>query len=167
MQTELARSMERLRLKGYEAPFFASYRLTEERHLELSGRHGAIFGDRERRDGDLFVDVRVGSYLLDSSLPDENTVVIGGPDEGPTWFAPKEAPLDGDPIALRNALWLATDEKYKEALAGYLKKRSKAIYRDEDPDRAPSFSHEIPVEKVGPILPFPWTEPFGAPPSGR
>ena len=60
LQRELARSF-----KGYEAPFFASYRLTDLRHLELSCRYGAIFGDRERRDSDLFVDVRVGNYDLD------------------------------------------------------------------------------------------------------
>ncbi|HYG69009.1 MAG TPA: metallopeptidase TldD-related protein, partial [Anaeromyxobacteraceae bacterium] len=62
--------------------------------------------------------------------------------EGPSWWAPKEAPLDGDPAALRNVLWLLTDEKYKEALASYLKKKGRDVYRQDDPKRAPSFSRE-------------------------
>jgi len=156
MQAEIARSMERLRLPGFEPPFFIAYRITDEVRLDLSGRSGAVFVDRERRDSDLQVDLRVGSYDFDSSAGDETTIVLGGGDDGPTWYAPKEAPLDDDPVALRNALWLATDEKYKEALATYLKKRSKAVYLVEEQDRPASFSREEPAQHVDPPLPFPF-----------
>lgn len=156
MQAEVSRSMERLRLPGFEAPFFLAYRITEEVHVDLAGRYGAIFTDRERRNGDVQVDLRVGSYDFDSSAPEENSIMLGGGDEGPTWYAPKEAPLDGDTTALRNALWLATDEKYKAALATYLKKRSKAVYREEEQDRPSSFSHEAAAEHVDAPLPFPF-----------
>ncbi len=156
MQAEISRSMDRLRLPGYEAPFFVAYRITDDVDLEVAGRYGAIFADRERRDSDLHVDLRVGSYEFDSSSPDQTVFVLGGPDDGPTWYAPKDAPLDGDSTALRNALWLATDEKYKEALSTYLKKKSKAVYREDEKDRPASFSREVKAQQVDAPLPFPF-----------
>ncbi|WP_404800936.1 TldD/PmbA family protein [Anaeromyxobacter oryzae] len=158
MRAELARSMERLRLKGYEAPYFLSYQVVDVSKQDLTGRYGAIFDDHPRRDRNLLVDLRVGSYAFDSSGPEEATIVIGGGggDDGPTWYAPKDAPVDGDVTALRNALWLATDERYKEALSAYFKKKSKAVYREEEPDRAPSFSREAPVHHVDAPRPFPF-----------
>ncbi len=154
MRAELGRSLQRLRLQDYQAPFYVAYRVIDEHHLELGGRYGALFEDRDRQARQLHVDLRVGSYNLDSSCPEEATLSLDG--DGPTWTAPRQAPLDGDATALRNALWLATDERYKEALASYFKKRSKAVYRADDPDRAPSFSHEAPAEHVDPPLPFPF-----------
>ena len=56
--------------------------------------------------------------------------------DGPSWVAPRDAPLDPDPAALRNALWLVTDERYKEALSNFLKKRSRDVYREEAEPRA-------------------------------
>ena len=148
MEAELSRSMERLRLKGYEPPYFASYQVVDVARIDLSAKYGALFDDRDRRDRSLSVDLRVGSYDLDSSAREDDALVLGGGNDGPTWYAPKDAPLDGDPVALRNALWLATDEKYKEALATYFKKKSKAVYRQDEGERAPSFSREAKVEHL-------------------
>jgi predicted Zn-dependent protease len=154
MRAELTRSMERLRLAGYEAPYFLSYQVKDVTRLEVSGRFGAIFEDASHRDRSLFVDLRVGSYAFDSSGDDENTMVLGP--SGPSWYAPKEAPLDGDPAALRNALWLATDERYKEALSSYFKKKSRDVFRQDEPDRAASFTREQPAGHVDAPRPFPF-----------
>jgi len=154
MTAELTRSAERLRLAGHDAPYFVSYQVKDVTRHEVAGRYGAVFEDAARRDRNLFVDVRVGSYELDSSGPDEQAIVLGG--EGPTWYAPKDAPLDGDAAALSNALWLATDERYKEALASYFKNRSRDVYREAEKDRAPSFSRERPARQVEPPRPFPF-----------
>src|SRR5512138_1559763 len=154
MTAELSRSTERLRLTGYEAPYFVSYQVKDVTRFEIAGRYGAIFDDETRRDRNLYVDLRVGSYAFDSSGADDGSIVLGG--DSPSWYAPKDAPLDGDTTALRNALWLATDERYKEALASYFKKKSREVYRAADPDRAPSFSREQPVRHVDPARPFPF-----------
>ena len=146
MGQESARSMERLRLTGYEAPYFLSYQLKELWRHEVSGRYGAVFEDEDRRERKLLVDVRVGSYAFDSSGRDDLSMFL--PQEGQTWFAPREAPLEDDPQALRNALWIVTDEKYKEALSTYFKKKSKGVYRSDDTDRAPSFTREPPRRHV-------------------
>jgi predicted Zn-dependent protease len=122
--------------------------------IDVDGRYGALFDDSRRRDRNLLVDVRVGSYELDSSAPEEPVMILGG--EAPSWYAPREAPLDGDPDALRAALWLATDERYKEALQTWFKKRAREVTREEEPDRAPSFSREAPERHVDATLPFPF-----------
>ncbi|HVI93548.1 MAG TPA: metallopeptidase TldD-related protein [Anaeromyxobacter sp.] len=157
MEQEGARSMQRLRLAGYEPPFFLSYQLKDQQHEEVSGRFGAVSDDVSRRDRRVQVDVRVGSYDLDSSSRDDVLMFLGS--EGQTWSAPRDAPLDDDPQALRNALWLITDEKYKEALSSYFKKKSKGVYRADEADRAPSFTREPAQRHVDPIRRFTFDRP--------
>ncbi len=152
MTAEVGRSMERLRIPGYDPPYFLSYQVKETSSSEIGVRFGAIFEDRSRRDRKLQADLRVGSYDLDSSGSDALGMLLGH--EGQTWFAPKDAPLDDDPMALRNALWLVTDERYKEALASYFKKKSRGVYRGDDAERAASFSREAAQRHVDPPLPF-------------
>jgi predicted Zn-dependent protease len=154
MQAELARSMERLRLKDYEAPYFIGYQVKDYRQREVSGRYGALFSRVEQRDRKLYVDVRVGSYDFDSSgnpmdvLLDESAL--------PNYQTRKDGPLDDDPRALSNALWLVTDEKYKAALASYLKKRSRRVYQVEGAERAGSFTREEPARFIQDPAPFTW-----------
>jgi predicted Zn-dependent protease len=153
MQSELGRSMDRLRIDGYEAPYFLSYQVKETRSEVIAGRFGAIYQDDSRMSRRAFVDLRVGSYQLDSSGRDDGTSFLGS--EGQTYFASREAPVDDDPEALRNTLWLLTDERYKEALSSWFKKKSRGVYRADDPERAPSFSREDPQSHVDAPAPFP------------
>jgi predicted Zn-dependent protease len=154
MRAELARSMERLRIDGYEAPYFLSYQVKESRSEVVAGRYGSVYQDDGRRARRAFVDVRVGSYELDSSGRDDGASFLGT--EGQTYFASREAPLEDDPQALRNTLWLLTDERYKESLSSWFKKKSRGVYRADDPERAPSFSREEPRSAVDPPAPFPF-----------
>ena len=77
------------------------------------------------------VTVRVGDYKTDSS---------GGRGDG----ALELAALDDDPIALRSALWAATDTAYKSALAAYAQKQA-ALKQVQTPPQADDFSHEKPL----------------------
>ncbi len=154
MAEELERSTARLTLEGYERPYFIGYQLREVASHEVSGRYGAVMDDLSRRDRTLYVEVRVGSHQLDSSGRAEDVLVLGP--EQPSWYAPKDAPLDDDPQALRSALWLLTDERYKEALASWFKKRSRQVYQRDDPSRAASFSREPPSLHQDPPRPFPF-----------
>jgi len=152
LQAELSRSMARLRIDGYEAPYFLSYQVKEQRSEVVSARFGALFEDDGRRQRKVLVDLRVGSYELDSSGRDETSMFLGT--EGQTWFAPRDAPLEDDPVALRNALWLLTDERYKEALSSWFKKKGRGVYRAEEADRPSSFSRELPQRHVDPTTPL-------------
>jgi len=110
MGEELQRAHQSLQLRGHEAPYFISYAVRGIDTQEVGAKYGALFIDRVRHDKRLQVDVRVGSYQFDNTGPAELFDLDG--DSG--YSAGREAPLDDDPAALRNALWLLTDETYKK-----------------------------------------------------
>ncbi len=74
MSAELARSTERLRLQGYEAPYFVSYQVKDLSRHELAGRYGAIFEDTTRRDRNLYVEVELPGL----KMSDLELLVSGG-----------------------------------------------------------------------------------------
>jgi len=145
---ELERSQRDLHLRDHQAPYFLSYAVRGSSAQEVGAKYGSIFFDHQRSERRLQVDVRVGSYQLDNSGGGGEMFDLDGADSG--YQAGREAPLDDDPAALRNALWLLTDEAYKKSLSAYLKKKGKEVYRPDDPDRPPSFSRERPSVEVGP-----------------
>ncbi|MFN7130818.1 MAG: TldD/PmbA family protein [Myxococcales bacterium] len=151
MQLELSRARDNLKLGGYEAPYYIGYQLKDYEQHQVSGRYGAIFSDESGRDRKLYVDVRVGSYELDNSGGDPLEVDFSTMNN---YATRKDAPLDDDARALRTALWLITDEKYKAALAGYLKKRSRQVYEVEQKEKAVSFTKETPQKYVQPPVAF-------------
>lgn len=148
MTEELERNQQQLKLKDHEAPYFISYQLKDSEQTNLIARYGAVFLDDTRRERKLFVDVRVGSYDFDNSGPEEYEYYYY-PDAAyrpVTYVTNRDAPLDDSPLALRTALWLLTDNRYKAALSQLLKKKSENVYVVEDPKRPPSFSREKPVQ---------------------
>src|SRR3989449_3751009 len=151
MAEELERAHKSLQLRGHEAPYFLSYAVRGMDTEEIGAKYGAVFIDRHRRDKRLQVDVRVGSYQFDNTGSQE-MFEFEGADSG--YSAGREAPLDDDPSALRNALWLLTDETYKKSLAAFLKKKGKQVYRPDDPETPPSFSREEPRVSVDPLLAY-------------
>ncbi|MFN0061172.1 MAG: TldD/PmbA family protein [Myxococcaceae bacterium] len=152
MERELARSVQKLSLGEHRPPYFVSYQLKDVRHVELSSRYGALFDDESYRNRSLFVDVRVGDYSFDNSQEDEGEFSFSL--KPVSYQARKEGPLDDDAMALRTALWLATDEQYKGALANYLKKKGDEVYNVADPKRPSSFSREKPERFVEPAPTF-------------
>ncbi|WP_434381193.1 TldD/PmbA family protein [Melittangium boletus] len=153
MAEELQRNQQQLKLRNHEAPYFISYQLKDTDQAVLIARYGSIFLDDTSRHRRLYVDTRVGAYDFDNSGPEEYAF-YGAP--GTSYVVNKDGPLDDSPLALRTALWLATDEKYKASLSQLLKKKGEHVYMVEDPNRPPSFSREKPVRSVQPPLAFPF-----------
>jgi predicted Zn-dependent protease len=131
MLTELERSMSQLQLKGFEKPFFIQYRIEDVDNFETKAEFGSSEGSLRTRQRVARVTVRVGDYKTDNS---------GGRGDG----ALQLAALDDDPIALRSALWSATDQAYKNALAAYAQKQA-ALKQVQTPPQADDFSREKPV----------------------
>ncbi|HEY7957659.1 MAG TPA: TldD/PmbA family protein [Polyangia bacterium] len=157
MQEELSRAMHRLRLPGYEAPYFIAYSVRDYDTHEITARYGGVISHNQAHNRQAYVEVRVGSYQLDNTSSDRQ---LQFDMEDPDAYEPgTDAPLDDDPEALRGTLWLLTDAKYKQALAAYAKKRGRlATSVVEDAD-LPSFSHEQPSRHADPITPFHFAEP--------
>jgi hypothetical protein len=131
MLEELDRSQSQLQLKGFEKPFFIQYRIEDVQSYQTKAEFGASEGSSRAHQRVARVTVRVGDYQTDSS---------GGRGDG----ALQLAAVDGDPIALRSALWAATDQAYKSALSAYAQKQA-ALKQVQTPPQADDFSHEKPL----------------------
>jgi len=131
MLAELDRSMSQLQLQGFAKPFFIQYRVEDLDNFDTRSEFGATEGSTRAHERIARVTVRVGDYKTDSS---------GGRGDG----AIELASLDDDPIAIRSALWMATDEAYKNALAAYAQKQA-ALKQVQTPPQADDFSHEKPI----------------------
>lgn len=157
LRLELDRAVKALKIGENEPPFYVGLQAKELDSRQVSARYGALFENHRRRHRELYADVRVGSYALDST-PDSDGLGFDFDFDEQAWEPEKRLPLDDDPRALRTAVWLLVDAKYKKALSTYLSKRGKAVYKPDDPDRAPSFSREPVVSFVEAPKPFPFND---------
>jgi predicted Zn-dependent protease len=131
MLAELDRSKADLQLKGFEKPFFIEYRIDEVDAFETKAEFGATEGSTHAHQRIARVTVRVGDYKTDSS---------GQRGDG----ALQLASLGDDPVAIRSALWQATDQAYKEALDAYAQKQAE-LKQVQTPPQADDFSKEKPI----------------------
>jgi predicted Zn-dependent protease len=134
MLEELDRSKSQLQLPGFQKPFFIQYRIEDVDNFQTKAEFGAGEGSQRSHQRVARVTVRVGDYKIDSS---------GGRGDGSLELAG----LDNDPIAMRSALWTATDEAYKSALAAYAQKQA-ALKQVQTPPQADDFSQEKPVIRL-------------------
>jgi len=118
LHDELQRSKDRLVLPGQQRPYFIEYRLLDLDERVISAEFGALLTSGTTRNRFMSVDVRVGNYKLDSS----NFLSA----EGFRGFLGSTGTvgIDRDYDSLRQDLWLATDQAYKEALDSYSNKQA-------------------------------------------
>lgn len=109
MHDEMNRSMSRLHTADLGKPFFISYRLLDVDQKVVVADFGALVSSTTTRNRFMLVEVRMGDYHIDSS----NFVTSGGfqGSIGPAG----QVGIDGDYYSLRQDLWLATDQAYKQA----------------------------------------------------
>jgi predicted Zn-dependent protease len=131
MLAEMDRSLNQLQLKDFEKPFFIQYRIEDVDSYETKAEFGATEGGQRNHERIARITVRVGNYKADSS---------GGRGDGSLQLSA----LDDDPIAIRSALWAATDQAYKSALAAYAQKQA-ALKQVQTPPQADDFSKEKPI----------------------
>jgi len=131
MLEEMDRSKADLQLKGFEKPFYIQYRIEDVDTFETKAEFGASEGSQRGDRRIARITVRVGDSKTDSS---------GGRGDGSLQLVG----LDNDPIAVRSALWTATDQAYKSALAAYAQKQA-ALKQVQTPPQADDFSKETPA----------------------
>ncbi len=140
MRQELDRSFHGLRMENYEEPYFISFQHWDIEEVSIVATLGAVFEDSSNRSARYDVDVRVGDFNLDNSEDqDADFEVLER-------YRPSlRAPLDEIPAALRHALWLASDFRYKQALMSYNRVRGRRVFDSDQTVEVPSFSRERPV----------------------
>lgn len=149
MKEELHRSMKRLVIKEEKRPYFISYLLIDRKSFSTSARLGALTSSDDDRFRFLNVCVRIGDYKFDN-IPSSDELYPFDPKEmeDNKEYMKVPIPLQDDPKALRHALWLLTDLRYKKALRQYSKKEGKRA-REVEEERSDDFSKEEPVRYIG------------------
>ena len=155
MRDEMARSKARLELNipGTNQPvkpYYVEYRLLDLDFKEVVAQFGTLLSSQHSRQRFMDVEARVGNYKLDSSN------FIG--DEGFRGFigSTGSVGIDRDYDSLRQDLWIATDQAFKEAVEAYSRKQAylSSLARQSDID---DFSKAQPVTIVEPLVTPDWT----------
>jgi TldD protein len=155
MRDEMARSKARLELQIPPSnepvrPYFIEYRLLDMDIREISAEFGALVSSTHNRTRIMNVEARVGDYKLDSSnfISDEGFRGFIGP-QGTVG-------IDRDYNSLRQDLWIATDQAFKEAVETYSRKQAylSSLARPSDID---DFSRVQVVQHVDPLDNSDWS----------
>jgi predicted Zn-dependent protease len=155
MRDEMERSKTRLELKipGTDQPvrpYYVEYRLLDLDFREISGEFGTLLNSNHSRSRFMNVEARVGNYKLDSS----NFIS----DDGFRGFigSTGSVGIDRDYDSLRQDLWIATDQAFKEAVETYSRKQAylSSLARQSDIN---DFSKADPAHLVEPLVMADWT----------
>jgi TldD protein len=153
MAAELERSMARLKLPTFEAPYYIAYTLRDYDSVDMLARNGAVATDDRNRSRQAYVELRVGDYQFDNTAG-AAAATEAAPGAEDLYEPAAEAPIDDDPAALRATLWLLTDTRYKSALSALNQKRGVRATRMVDDENLPSFTRAAPRAYVDPPQPL-------------
>jgi len=155
MRDEMDRAKTRLELKIPNIdqpvrPYYVEYRLLDLEVREVVAEFGTILSSTHTRNRFMDVEARVGSYKLDSSnfVSDDGFRGFIGPTGS--------VGIDRDYDSLRQDLWIATDQAFKEAVETYSRKQAylSSLARQSDID---DFSKAEPVQLIEPVETPDWT----------
>jgi predicted Zn-dependent protease len=155
MRDEMARSKARLELEIPPSnqpvrPYFVEYRLLDVDIREVAAEFGALVSSNHNRTRFMNVEARVGNYKLDSSnfISDEGFRGFIGPTGS--------VGIDRDYDSLRQDLWIATDQAFKEAVETYSRKEAylSSLARPSDID---DFSRVPVIQHVEPLATPDWS----------
>lgn len=150
MQDEMNRSVARLQLDNQQKPYYIEYGILDVDVRSITSSFGTLFSSAHQRNRFMSVNVRIGTPQLDSSnfiSQNEFQGFLG---------SAGQVGIDRDYNSLRQDLWLATDQAYKEALVQFSNKQAflNSLAR---PPEIPDFSTEPAVVDVEPLMASDWT----------
>ncbi len=154
MRDEMARSKTRLELNipGTQQPvrpYYVEYRLLDLDVREIVAEFGTLLTTTHGRNRFMNVEARVGNYKLDSSN------FIG--DESFRGFIGSQGSvgIDRDYDSLRQDLWIATDQAFKQAVETYSRKQAylSSLARQSNID---DFSKAEAIQHIEPLLTPDW-----------
>src|SRR5262245_58210497 len=111
MTEELQHSMKHLVTEDGTRPYFLAYTINRIDSAMVSASLGAVEQNDPHSRRLLDVDVRVGDYTLDNTRQ-----IRGGAGDGRfgrRFDGSAQAPLENNPLAIKHALWQATDGAFK------------------------------------------------------
>jgi hypothetical protein len=155
MKDEMARAKSRLELQIPKLdkpvrPYYIEYRLLDMDIREVVAEYGALVTSTHTRNRVMNVAARVGDYKLDSSnfISEDGFRGFIGPSG--------TVGIDRDYDSLRQDLWIATDQAFKEAVETYSRKQAYLSSLARQSDIA-DFSRVEPVKHIEPLVASDWT----------
>jgi predicted Zn-dependent protease len=142
MHKELDRSFEKLQKAGDAPVYYLGYRLYDVDSLYISGEYGAltrnVVPDHDRI---LNVDLRVGSPKVDNThrSRDSDAFSVVRSSAGSSRLF---VPLEDNELALRQAIWLETDDAFKQAQQQYARVQAGKEVNVTEEDSSDDFSTE-------------------------
>lgn len=155
MRDEMARAKSRLELQISPAslpvkPYYVEYRLLDIDVRQITAQFGALLSSTHSRSRVMNVEARVGDYKLDSSnfISDDGFRGFIGPTG--------TVGIDRDYDSLRQDLWIATDQAFKEAVEAYSRKQAylSNLARQSDID---DFARVQAIQHVEPLVNADWS----------
>jgi TldD protein len=146
MRDELERSRQ-LRIGNGtpdEVPYFISYTISDNDSFSVSATMGGVTNSNRNQARLPAVDVRVGSYDFDNTGHIFSGLYSGSRFDTRSW------PIDNNYLNLREALWLATDHRFRAAAESIGRKRAALSNAAAQPDRLPDYSKGEPVVRIMP-----------------
>jgi predicted Zn-dependent protease len=139
MMHEMDRSKARLKLPDMPVPFYIDYRVTDLEAQSTDATLGALRNNSRVHARVLRVVVRVGDYKQDSFYQRGTGVS-------------ESIPLGNDEMALRHALWLASDLAYKAATEALTAKQARLKQLTQEEQPVDDFARAEPVRFLGPLV---------------
>ncbi len=155
MRDEMARAKSRLELAIPPSnqpvrPYYIEYRLLDMYIREVVAEFGALVSTSHNRSRVMNVAARVGDYKLDNSnfISEDGFRGFIGPTGS--------VGIDRDYDSLRQDLWIATDQAFKEAVETYSRKQAylSSLARPSDID---DFSRAEAIQHVEPLANSDWS----------
>ena len=146
LEAELKLSMDKLVSPEGTRPYFIQYSAIDWTQVQASATLGALTSNTEHHSRSLDVSVRCGDYKIDSTRQIRDSGDWRG------YGGSTSLPLDGEPVATRQAIWLQTDESFKAAVKRLAQVKANLKVKVEEEDPSDDFSREEPARFTGPWL---------------
>jgi predicted Zn-dependent protease len=165
--SELARAVETFEQQP-EKPHYIAVAIEERQEVEIAARDGTLAHRSHTEERLLDVDMRVGSPALDSTHELRGFSAMEGDDRNQVTLPMAPAPGSGGgqsvddatEYALRHALWLELDQRYREQAERIVMVRANQSVKVEEEDPAPDFeARQTPVIDRRAVPPLQIDEP--------
>ncbi len=139
MLAELDRSKSQLQMENIARPYYIEYRVTDIEEYDADAAFGAVRQEQHAHIRMVRATVRIGDYKQDSYFGRGGGGIV------------MAMPLGDDVLALRHALWLATDSAYKEAGEALAQKQA-MLKQFTSTDPVDDFARATPMQASLPLV---------------
>jgi TldD protein len=144
MKNEISRNFNALQ-KEQVPPYYMSYSIDEVRTQSVAATFGAITNKNEDKTAYLRINLRTGSYKLDSSheLRGDSLGALRS-----RLSSANRAPLGDSPEGLALILWKETDKAYRNAVETLARVKSEQSVKIAEEDKSDDFSKAEPHQSI-------------------